>query len=1454
LRTAFNWKLRDEPFQIVYRHAELPWKQHDWRKVPAVEQERQLEAFLGEERAHGFELSKAPLMRLTLVQLAEDTYQFVWSLHHLLLDGWSLPLLLQEVFQMYDAYCAGRELHLEASRPYGDYIAWLQQQNLSQAEAFWRQTLKGFTTPTIVDFGRDHDSSFGMAEAYAEQQMRLSATATAALQALAQQHHLSMNTLVQGAWAVLLSRYSGQEDVVFGTTVAGRPTDLPGIESMIGLFINTLPVRVQVSPATLLLPWLQDLQSQQVEARQFEYSPLVQVQGWSDVPRGLPLFESLLVFENYPTRTAIQEWSGILEIHHVRSRSSTHYALTLVAVPGPILDLRIRYQGDRFDTATITRMLGHLRTSLEGMGANAAQRLADLPMLTAAERDQLLVEWPNTSIAYPQDTCLHQWFEVQVARTPDAVAVVFEEQALTYQELNLRANKLAHHLQALGVGPEVRVGIYVERSLEMVVGLLGIIKAGGAYVPLDPAYPQERLTFILQDAQVSVLLTLQRLLTRLIEPQTQVVCLDAAWKRIAQESGTNPISKVTPDNLVYVMYTSGSTGIPKGVAVEHQQLCNYLHGILQRLALPHSASFATVSTLAADLGNTVVLGALCTGGCLHILSQECVADPDTMADYFTRHAIDCLKIVPSHLAALHTVPHPEDIFPRRLLILGGEASRADWVESLQRLAPDCAILNHYGPTEATVGVLTYRVEENKPAPLTSTLPLGRPLANVQIYLLDQHLRPVPIGVQGELYIGGANLARGYLNQSALTAERFIPHLFSDAPGARLYKTGDLARYLPDGNIEFLGRSDYQVKIRGYRIELGEVEAALEQHPVIRQAVVCAQEDIQGHKRLVAYVVLSKETALSLHTLRSFLQTKLPDYMVPAAFVVLDALPLTPNGKIDRQALPAPDQTRPPLCEAFVAPRTPAEELLVDIWAPVLGVESVGIHDNFFALGGHSLLVMKVVSRLRQVFQVDVPLQSLFDAPTVASLARRVEEIRQAVQSTPAPPLHAVPREGAVPLTMIQEHFWELDRLLPGAPFSNMPYAARLTGPLNVTALEQTCNAIIQRHETLRTTFTTSAGQPVQVIVPTLHVPLEIDDLRSLPEAAREAAARQLIRAEGLYPFDLEKGPLLQTRLLRLGEQEHILLLTMHHIISDGWSWGVFFHELAVLYEAFSQGQPPPLRELPMQYAHYAHWQRQWLRSEAGKAQLAYWMQQLHAPLPMLALPTDRPRTAELSLRTDSQSFHLPKELTVALTRLSRQENITVFLALVAGFKMLLYHYTGQEDVRIGTLVANRQYQDTEGLIGLFANLVILRTTLGGNPSLRQVLQRVRTTTLDAYTHQDLPFEYLARVLVHAHQCERQSLFQVMFALQNARQQALALPSLTIQVLETQPVEASACELAVSMRESPQGLEGACVYQTALFDASTVTRLLEDYQQILERLVAQPELRLATLRARRDGES
>lgn len=1448
LRTTFHWENRAEPFQVVHRRVEVPWQQYDWRTLCPQEQAQRLEAFLTADRTQGFALAQAPLLRLTLIQMAEDVYQLVWTYHHLLLDGWSLPVLLKEVFQCYEALCAGRELHLAASCPYKDYIAWLQQQDLSQAEAFWRQTLQGFTTPTALHVGRVGDCTTNAEDGYDEQQQRLSESLTAALQALARQHHLSLNSLVQGAWALLLNRYSGGEDVVFGAVVSSRPASLAGVESMIGLLMNTLPVRVRMSPQASLLPWLQALQAQQVEARHYEYSPLVQVQRWSNVPPGLPLFDTLFVFENYPGRATVQQWVSSLEIRQVRFVPRTNYALTVLVIPGPEAVLHLSYQRARFDSATIARLLGHLQTLLEGMVADPGQRLADVPLLTRAERQQLLVAWNDTQAAYPTDLCVHQVFAAQVERTPDSVAVVFEEQALTYRELNTRANRLAHHLHTLGAGPAVLVGLCVERSLELLVGLLGILKAGAAYVPLDPTYPPARLAFMLADAEVAILLTQPQWVARLPAHGVLVVCLDDDWERLASQPGDNPISGVIPANLAYVMYTSGSTGRPKGVMIRHGALSNHMHWMQATFPLTAADRVVQKTSISFDASVWELCAPLMVGGQLIVASPGGHQDSAYLVDLLVTHQVTSLKLVPSLLQMLLE----EDAFATcgslQHIFCGGEALSPALQERF--FAPlEAHLHNLYGPTEATIDVACWTCERGG---YRQVVPIGRPIANTQLYVLDAQLQPVPIGVSGELYIGGASLAQGYLKRPELTAATFLPHPFSAEPGLRLYKTGDLARYLPDGNIALLGRLDNQVKVRGYRIELGEIATTLEQHPTIRQALILAREDTPDDRRLVAYCVPHPTCMPAISELHRFLQTKLPDYMVPAAFVLLDALPLTPHGKVDRQALPAPDQrVWPSLSETFVAPRTPSEELLAGIWASVLKVESVGIHNNFFALGGHSLRAMQVISRLRRALQVEVPVHALFEAPTVASLARRIEMAHQTMKHPSTPPLRAVSQEGTVPLTMTQEHLWALDRLLPGAPFSNMPYAVRLTGPLNVTALEQSFNDIIIRHAALRTTFTTVAGRPVQTIAPTLPLSLMVEDLQTLPAAEREVQAQRFIRVAGLYPFDLEKGPLLEVWLLRLSQQEHILLLIMHHIISDGWSMDALWQELAVLYEAFCQGHASPLPALPLQYADYARWQHQWLHSEVGQAHVAYWTQQLQEPLPVLELPTDRPRTGELSLRMTRQPFQIPKELCTALTRFSHEEGTTLFMTLLAAFKTLLYGYTGQEDIRIGTLVANRQYQETEGLIGLFANLVVLRTHLSGNPTLRQVLQRVRATTLAAYAHQEVPFEYLARALVRERHLDRLALFQVMFSVQHAWPHLPRLPELTSHVLQTQTIASTPCELVVSLRHRPHGLEGLCLYKTALFEETTITRMLRDFEQILACLIAQPQQSVATFSLERE---
>ena len=922
LRTAFLWEGLEEPLQVVRARVRLPWVEEDWRGLSPLEQQGRLEAFLEADRARGFDLGQAPLMRCALLREAEDTYRFVLGFHHLLLDGWSVSLLLNEVLAFYEAYCRGRELRLERPRPYRDYIAWLQQQDLAQAEGFWREALRGITAPTPLGVGRDVGGR-ERAPRYAEQRLELSAAVTGGLRALAREHRLTLNALVQGAWALLLSRYSGEEKVVFGATVSGRPAGLVGVEAMVGLFINTLPVRVRVPRHAFLLPWLQQLQGRQVEREQYAYSPLVAIQGWSEVPRGVPLFESLVVFENYPVEASLTEQRDGVQIREVRAVERTNYPLTVVAAAaGAELSLKVMYDAARFEAATVTRLLEHFQTLLEGIVADPQRRLSELPLLPEAEWRQVVVEWNATEAAYPKERCIHQLFEAQVERAPEAVAVVFEDEWLSYRALNARANQLAHHLQGLGVGPEVLVGVCLERSVEMVVGLLGILKAGGAYVPLDPAYPEERLAFMLEDARLKVLLTQAHLEATLPQTTAQVVCLDRAGERLSQAPEDNPGSGVSPANLAYVIYTSGSTGRPKGVQIAHRSLVNFFHSIRQRPGLTRQDILLAVTTLSFDIAALELYLPLVVGAQLGLVSREVAADGVQLGESLKRAGATVMQATPATWRLLLAAGWKGR---RGLKILcGGEALPRELAHHL--LEKGASVWNLYGPTETTIWSAARQVSGH---PSTSSPEayesIGCPLANTQVYVLDRHLEPVPIGVPGELYIGGAGVARGYLHRLDTTAERFLPDPFREEPGGRLYKTGDLVRYLPEGHLEFLGRLDHQVKVRGFRIELGEIEACLGRHPGVREAVVLAREDSPGEKRLVAYVVAQEEPAPSGSELRGFVRERLPEYMVPSAFVGLPALPLTPNGKVDRKALPAPEGRG--VEEGYVAPCTPTEELL-----------------------------------------------------------------------------------------------------------------------------------------------------------------------------------------------------------------------------------------------------------------------------------------------------------------------------------------------------------------------------------------------------------------------------------------------------------------------------------------------------------------------------------------------
>jgi amino acid adenylation domain-containing protein len=915
------------------------------------------------------------LMYCTLIKLSDDTYKLIWSFHHILIDGWSLPIIFKEVLSFYHEEQTGETCYFPAPVPYGNYIAWLNSQNIEAAFEFWQETLRGFSAPTPLVVDKAKQSQQITDSKYSELELRLGAEVSRGLQNLANQNNLTLSTIVQGAWALLLSRYSGEENVVFGVTVSGRNANLSGIERMVGLLINTLPLLVQISPSEKLIPWLEQIQESMLKLQDYSYTPLFEIQARSDVPGGIPLFESIVIFENYPGEKTEFNGENSLQIGESQGFEHTNYPLTVVTVPGDELLVKFSYDTLRFEEDSLRRMLGHLQTIFSAIVTNPQQTVAELPLLTEAERHELLIEWNNTESKYPKDKCIHQLFEQQVELTPDAVAVVFEQEQLTYKELNQKANKLAHYLQNLGVKPEVLVGICVERSVEMIVGLLGILKAGGAYVPLDPNYPAERLSYMLEDSGVELLLTQQDLLSSLPSSTVQLVCLNRDWGTIEQQSTDNLDTGAGSDNLAYVIYTSGSTGTPKGVAIEHQNLCNLVQ--VQRNLFdvePYSRilQFASVSF---DASVWEIFMAISHGAILILGTAAKLMPGDDLKQIIEQSSVTHITLPPSALAILSSAELPT----LSQIIVAGEACPRELVN---KWSVGHRFFNAYGPTESTV-CATVAISDR-----SEKISIGRPIANTQIYILDKHFQPMPIGVPGEIYIGGDGLARGYLNRPELTSERFIANPFGEG---RLYRTGDLARYLPDGNIDFLGRIDNQVKIRGFRIELGEIEAVLNNHPQVQQAVVIAREDFPDNKRLVAYIVTLDES-INNNQLREYLKQKLPEYIIPSAFVFLESLPLTPNGKINRKALPAPNGEIS-RTDDYVAPRTQREEIIANIFASVLGVTQVGIYDNFFNLGGHSLLATQLISRLKETFKIEIPLRAIFEFPTVAELEQKLAQLR-----------------------------------------------------------------------------------------------------------------------------------------------------------------------------------------------------------------------------------------------------------------------------------------------------------------------------------------------------------------------------------------------------------------------------------------------------------------------------
>jgi amino acid adenylation domain-containing protein/non-ribosomal peptide synthase protein (TIGR01720 family) len=1467
LRTAFV-NMIGQPLQRILAEASLALPVHDLRRLPPSEQAAEVQRRAEQEARRPFDLSVAPLLRTTLLQLADDAHVLLLTMHHIISDGWSMGLFVRDLTALYSDEVGGADgarLALpELPIQYADYAEWQLEQlalagpdnELAQRLDYWRTQLAG--APPVLELPTDHPRPATPSYRGAQYPIALPAALSKTLQQLSQREGVTLYMTLLAAFQTLLARYTGQDDIVVGSPIANRTQG--ETEDLIGMFVNTLALRSDLGGDPSFRELLQQVRATALAAYARQDVPFELLVQTLQLDRDLnhaPLVQVLFVLQNTPMPPLAL--AGLkVELEPIDT-GTAKFDLTLnLTEQDDGLVGWFEYDTDLFTPATIARMAAHFENLLSGIAADPDQRIQDLELLTAAERRQLLVDWNQTATAYSLDQPLHALIEAQAARTPDAVALRYQDASLSYAALDARANQLAHYLRALGVGPETRVGICMERSLDLVVALLGVLKAGGAYVPLDPAYPADRLQFMLEDSRVAVLLSQAYLEDALppLDPTLPVVRLDRDWPAIDGAPATAPQVALDPEHPAYMIYTSGSTGRPKGAINRHRAIVNRLLWMQQQYQLDASDRVLQKTPMSFDVSVWEFFWPLMTGATLVLARPGGHQDPAYLVELIQQRQITTLHFVPSMLQAFVDARDVSGCTSIRRVICSGEALPYDLQQRCFARLAAAELHNLYGPTEAAVDVTYWACQRDS---ARRSVPIGRPIANTQVYVLDAAMQPTPIGVAGELYLGGVQLARGYHQRPALTAATFIPDPFSADAGARLYKTGDLVRWLADGVIEYLGRIDHQVKLRGFRIELGEIESALNQHPDVRDSVVLLRE-MRGDKQLVAYVVGEQRTenreqgtseqgrteatdhrSLTSDHLRAFLAQRLPGYMIPAAFVTLDALPLTPNGKLDRRALPAPEQTRSTLSGAYVAPRNEIERQLAAIWRDVLGVEQIGVDDPFFALGGHSLLATQVVSRVRDMLGVELPLRTLFEAPTIAGMAARIEQT--ATDGPRGAPVAALPSD-ALPLSFAQRRLWLLRQLDPDNVAYTIATAVRLRGALDQDALASALNTIIERHAALRTTFREWNGQPYQVIAPELRIDPPLRDLREFPAAQRELLAQRELQQAAHEPFDLERGPLVRAQLLRLDDQHYLLGLLLDHSVSDGWSLGVLVQELAALYKAGMTGAAAALPAPTMQYADYAAWQRDWAASGALTAQLDYWKRQL-AGATVLELPADRPRPAAKSWRGAMQQLSLPRALVDELAALSRREDATLYMTLLAGLQALLYRYTGQQDIVVGSPIANRLRPEFEDLIGCFINTLALRANVSGDLSFRALLDQVREITLQAYDHQSAPFEQVVEALQLERDLSRPPLVQVMFALQNMPIPALRLPGLTLEPVEID-TGAAQLDLTLNLIEAPEGLRGWITYNTDLFDAATITRFVGHLRALLASAVADPDQRIQDL--------
>ncbi|MEH1937181.1 MAG: amino acid adenylation domain-containing protein [Nostoc sp.] len=1496
LRTSFC-VVDESPIQVIHAHPQLTMQVLDWRQLTEENQLSRATQLATEELQQPFDLSNPPLLRVKLLQLTDQSYLLLLAIHHIVCDGWSMDIFRRELFSLYTAFCAGEPSPLtELSLQYADFAhwqrQWLQGKVLETQLNYWQKQLAA--VPPLLELPTDKTRPSVQSFRGRSEFLELNQDLTQKLKRLSQESGTTLFMTLLTAFTLLLSRYSGQEDIIVGSAIANR--NRRETEALIGFFVNTLALRTNLQGNPTFLELLERVKQVTLDAYDHQDLPFEKLVDELGLERSLshhPLFQVAFGLQNETQQQL--EINGLTLTRFTWENTTTLFDLSLIFRETPQgLTGEWEYASDLFAAKTIQRMAGHFAVLLQGIVDNPQQTINTLPLIAEDERQQLQ-NWNQTQTDYPLNQTLVELFETQVTKNPNNLALVFEShtrgnreqgtgnsndsfKTLTYQQLNQKANQLAYYLiQNHQIQPDTLIGICVERSLEMIIGVLGILKAGGAYVPIDPNYPKERIEFMLEDSGTSVLLTQSHLKEQLplTKLKHQIICLDeetfnsaltdnavcnllsnltpnplptsvgeqeskplSLWGRGLERgsknqlhiASDNPNLQSTVDNLAYIIYTSGSTGRPKGVMIEHRAIVNLSLAWAETFQVKQHSRWLQFGSFSFDLSIGEIATALSAGACLYLANQETLLPSQALVDLLRDRKISHLTLPPSALSVLPQASLPD----LQAVIVGGEACAAELVA---QWGTKRRFFNCYGPTESTVIASISSCEPNGKKPS-----IGQPLSNIRIYILDAHNQPLPPSIPGELCIAGVGLARGYLNRPDLTAERFIEvELFGKTE--RIYKTGDLARWRDDGNLEYLSRIDDQVKLRGFRIELGEIESLLLQHSLVKEAVVILSET-DNNPKLIAYVTAKEKSSNLGGQLKEYLKISLPNYMVPSQIMVLDQLPLTPNGKLDRRALPAPDTAT---STDFQMPVTPTEELLASLWQTLLKAQSVGRRDNFFELGGHSLLATQLVARIRDTFRVEVPVRKVFEQSVLSELAA---EIDKAASAMALPAIAPQPENTPKTLSFAQSRLWFLDQL-EGTGTSatyNMSTALQLDGKLNIEALRASFDYLLDRHAILRTYFPALAGE-AQVVVQNAEdiEVLAFADLRSLDPQIQAETVQRLTNNHAQEPFDLNTGPLFKAKLLQLSEHKNVLLINMHHIISDGWSMGVFKREWEQAYAAFAAGYTPNLSPLPIQYSDYAAWQRSWLQGEILETQENYWKQQLGDAPRLLDLPTDYPRPAQQSYQGGREEYRLSNELTQKLKAISQKQGVSLFMTLLTAFSILLSRYSRQEDLCIASAIANRTHSNTESLIGFFVNTLVLRSKIKPEQSFSELLQQTRQTCLDAYAHQDIPFEYLVEQLQPERSLSHNPLFQVMMVLQNTQEAGknVNLPGLDIQYLE-QSLPFAKFDLTLDFCERGNQLHCMWEYATDLFEAETIQRMAGHFEVLLQAIIQNSQQPISTL--------